>query len=73
MVNVFRIRTRKKYSSQEKIGIVLDGLRGDESISAICRREGIPDNLYYLWSKDFLKAGKKQMIEIWPEKRTPLS
>ena len=54
-----RCRTRKKYSSEEKIRIVIDGLRGEYSISSLCRREAIPANLYYRWSKDFLEAGKK--------------
>ena len=62
VVKDIRRRTRKKYSSEEKIRIVLDGLRGEESISAICRREGIPNNLYYRWSKDFLEAGKKRLM-----------
>ncbi len=53
--------TRRKYSSEEKITIVLEGLRGEESISAICRREGINPNLYYRWSRDFLEAGKKRL------------
>jgi len=54
--------TRKKYSAEEKIRIVLEGLRGEESISAICRREGISPNLYYRWSKEFLEAGKKRLL-----------
>ena len=58
VVKDIRRRTRKKYSSEEKIRIVLDGLRGEDSISSLCRREGIPANLYYRWSKDFLEAGQ---------------
>jgi len=54
-------RTRKLYSAEEKIRIVLEGLRGEESISEICRREGINNNLYYNWSKDFLEAGKRRL------------
>ena len=54
-------RTRKKYSSEEKIRIVIDGLRGEDSISSLCRREDIPANLYYRWSKNFLEAGKKRL------------
>ena len=54
--------TRKKYSAEEKISIVLEGLRGEESIAAICRREGINPNLYYRWSKEFLEAGKKRLL-----------
>ena len=51
VVKDIRRRTRKKYSSEEKIRIVLDGLRGEDSISNLCRRESIPPNLYYRWSK----------------------
>jgi transposase len=54
--------TRKKYNAEEKISIVLEGLRGEESIAAICRREGISPNLYYRWSKEFLEAGKKRLL-----------
>ena len=61
VVREIRRKTRKKYSSEEKIRIVLDGMRGEESIAAICRREGINPNLYYRWSKDFLEAGKKRL------------
>ena len=55
-------RTRRKFSSEEKIRIVMEGLRGEESIASICRREGIAQNLYYRWSKDFLEAGKKRLM-----------
>ena len=54
--------TRKKYSAEEKIRIVLEGLRGEESIATICRREGINSNMYYRWSKEFLEAGKKRLL-----------
>ena len=47
---------------EEKVRIVLKGLRGETSIAALCRREGIPSNLYYRWSKDFLKAGKQRLV-----------
>ncbi len=57
-----RSRTRKKYSLEVKIRIVLDGFRGEDSISNLCRRGGIPANLYYRWSKDFLEAGKKRLM-----------
>ena len=53
--------TRKKYSSEEKIRIVLEGLRGEESIAELCRREGIAQSLYYSWSKEFLEAGKRRL------------
>ena len=52
---------RKKYTSEEKIRIVLEGLRGETSIAELCRREGINPNVYYRWSKDFLVAGKKRL------------
>ncbi len=60
-VREIRRRTRRKFSPEEKIRIVLEGLRGEQSISELCRREGIAANLYYRWSKDFLEAGKKQL------------
>jgi transposase len=53
--------SRKHYGAEEKIRIVLDGLRGEESIAALCRREGIAESLYYNWSKEFLEAGKKRL------------
>ena len=58
-VKDIRRKTRRKSSSEEKIRIVLDGLRGEYSIAELCRREGINNNLYYRWSKDFLEAGKR--------------
>ena len=58
-----RRKARRKFSSEEKIRIVLDGLRGESSIAELCRREGINQNLYYRWSKDFLEAGKKRLSE----------
>ena len=51
-------RTRRKFNSEEKIRIILEGLKGEDSIAAICRREGIASSLYYKWSKTFLQAGK---------------
>ena len=53
--------TRKQYGAEEKIRIVLDGLRGEDSIAELCRREGIVQSLYYKWSKDFMEAGKKRL------------
>ncbi len=53
--------TKRKFSSEEKIRIVLEGLRGEESLAALCRRESIHPNLYYNWSKEFLEAGKKRL------------
>ena len=61
VVKEIRRATRKQYSAEEKIRIVLEGLRGEDSIAEICRREGIAQNLYYRWSKDFLEAGKKRL------------
>jgi transposase len=58
VVREIRRKTRKQYSTEEKIRIVLEGLRGEDSIASICRKEG---NLYYRWSKDFLEAGKKRL------------
>ena len=61
VVREIKRRTRKKYSSEEKIRIVLEGLRGEMSIAELCRKEGIQQNVYYKWSKDFLDAGKKRL------------
>lgn len=62
VVREIKRRTRRKYSSEEKIRIILEGLKGDDSISAICRREGIAPALYYKWSKAFLEGGKKRLL-----------
>ena len=61
IVKDIRRKTRRRFSAEEKIRIVLEGLRGEESIATLCRREGIVTNLYYRWSKEFLEAGKKQL------------
>jgi len=61
VVKEIRRNTRRKYSAEEKIRIVLEGLKGEVSIVELCRREGIVSNLYYRWSKDFLEAGKKRL------------
>ena len=60
-VREIRRRTRRRFSAEEKVRVVLEGLRGEESIAELCRREGIASNLYYRWSKDFLEAGKKRL------------
>jgi transposase len=60
-VKDIRRNNRRKFSSEEKIRIVLDGLRGEYSMAELCRREGINANLYYRWSKEFLEAGKKRL------------
>lgn len=61
VVRDIRRRTRKQHSAEEKIRIVLEGLRGEESIAALCRREGLAESLYYAWSKEFLEAGKRRL------------
>ncbi len=61
VIRDIRRRTRKRYGSEEKIRIELDGLRGEDSLAELCRREGINQNLYYRWSKEFLEAGKKRL------------
>ncbi len=61
VIKEIRRATRKQYSAEEKIRIVLAGLRGEDSIAELCRREGINQNLYYRWSKEFLEAGKKRL------------
>ena len=60
-VRDIRRKTRKQYSAEEKIRIVVSGLRGEESIAALCRHEGIAEGPYYSWSKEFLEAGKKRL------------
>lgn len=61
LVRNIKRQTRRKFNAEEKIRIVLAGLRGEDSIAEICRREGIHQNLYYKWSKEFLEAGKKRL------------
>ena len=61
VVKEIRRRTRRKFTAEEKIRIILEGLRGEDSISEISRREGIHPNLYYKWSRDFLEAGKSRI------------
>ena len=60
-VKAIRRATRKQYSAEEKIRIVLEGLRVEQSIAELCRREQIAQSLYYSWSKEFLEAGKKRL------------
>ena len=60
-VRNIRRATRRRHSSEEKIRIVLEGLRGEDSIAELCRREGLNQNIYYRWSKEFLEAGKKRL------------
>ena len=61
LVRGIKRKTRRHYSAEEKIRVVLTGLRGEESIAALCRREGIAESLYYSWSKEFLEAGKSRL------------
>jgi transposase len=61
MIRDIRRATRRHFSAEEKIRIVLEGLRGEESIAELCRREGIATSMYYGWSKEFLEAGKKRL------------
>ena len=62
VVQDIRRKTRRRFSAEEKIRIVLEGLRGEESIATLCRREGLNPNLYYRWSKEFLEAGKQRLV-----------
>ena len=61
VVKGIRRKTRRHFSAEDKIRIVLDGLRGDDSIAELCRREGIAQSLYYTWSKEFMEAGKRRL------------
>lgn len=60
-INTIRRKTRRKHNAEEKIRIVMEGLRGEESIAELCRREGIAQSLYYKWSKEFLEAGQSRL------------
>ncbi|CAA2105447.1 hypothetical protein MBUL_03197 [Methylobacterium bullatum] len=61
VIKDIRRATRRQFSSEEKIRVVLEGLRGEDSIAELCRREGIAASMYYGWSKEFLEAGKKRL------------
>jgi transposase len=61
VVKDIRRKTRRHFSAEDKIRIVLEGLRGDDSIAELCRREGIAQSLYYIWSKEFMEAGKRRL------------
>ena len=71
IVKNIRRATRKRHSSEEKIRIVLDGLRGESSSAELCRREGIAESLYYAWSKEFLEAGKRRLAGDTARAATP--
>ena len=62
VVREIQRRTRRRFSAEEKVRIVLEGLRGEQSIAELCRREGLAPNLSYRWSKEFLEAGKKRLL-----------
>ena len=68
-VRDIRRKTRRRHSTEEKIRIVLEGLRGEESIASLCRREGIAESLYYSWSKEFLETGKSTLPMTQPARR----
>ena len=71
VVKDIRRATRRHFSAEDKIRIVLDGLRGDDSIAELCRREGIAQSLYYTWSKEFMEAGKRRLAEPPRDCRRP--
>ena len=68
-VRDIRRKTRRRHSTEEKIRIVLEGLRGEESIASLCRCEGIAESLYYSWSKEFLETGKSTLPVTQPARR----
>ena len=61
VVREIKRKTRRRFSAEEKIRIVLEGLKGEDTVAGLCRREGISPNLYYNWSKEFLEAGKRRL------------
>ena len=61
VVKDIRRATRRHFSAEDKIRIVLEGLRGEDSIAELCRKEGIAQSLYYVWSKEFIEAGKRRL------------
>ena len=61
LIRDIKRNTRRKYSAEEKIRIIIEGMRGETSIAELCRREGIAQNLYYRWSKDFMESGRKRL------------
>jgi transposase len=62
VVREIKRKTRRRFSAEEKIRIVLEGLKGEDTVAALCRREGISPNLYYNWSKEFLEAGQQRLM-----------
>ena len=71
VVKDIRRQTRRHFSAEDKIRIVRDGLRGEDSIAELCRKEGIAQSLYYTWSKEFMEAGKKRLAGVPRVKPTP--
>ena len=61
LISELKRKTRRIYSSEEKIRIIIDGIRGDTSVAELCRKEGISQDIYYKWSKDFMEAGKRRL------------
>ena len=61
IIRTIKRKTHRQYSAEEKIRIVLDGLRGEDSIAELCRREGLSEGMYCKWSKEFMEAGKKRL------------
>jgi transposase len=61
LISELKRKTRKTYSSEEKIRIIIDGIRGETTIAELCRKEGISQGIYYKWSKDFMDAGKRRL------------
>lgn len=61
LISELKRKTRRHYSSEEKIRIIIDGMRGETTIAELCRKEGLSQALYYKWSKDFMEAGKKRL------------
>jgi transposase len=70
-VRDIRRATRRQFAAEEKVRIAIAGLRGEDSIAELCRKEGIKQNLYYRWSKDFLEAGKKRLAGATPHAKRP--
>jgi transposase len=61
LISELKRKTRRNYSSEEKIRIIIEGMRGEMTIAELCRKEGISQGLYYKWSKDFMEAGKRRL------------
>ena len=61
LISELKRKTRRTYSSEEKIRIIIDGIRGETTIAELCRKEGISQGIYYKWSKDFMDAGKRRL------------